>query len=209
MGIITDIKVAKGNKKRQHIYIDDEFVCTVDEFTAFKNHLKVGLEIDCAALEQITLESESSTAFERAIDLISNTPKTKKQIKDYLYGKGYLPAVVNSVVEKMLEYHYLDDVQYARMYVDAYKNKFGKQKLRFNLQAKGVSGAIVNEVLEELEPQEDAVFTLAKKYLKSKEPTRENLDKLARHLLSKGFSWSDISPVLTKLRSGEYDEGWD
>ena len=209
MGIITDIKIAKGNKKRQHIYIDNEFICTVDDFTAFKNHLKVGLEIDRATLEQITLESESSTAFERAIDLISNTPKTKKQIKDYLYNKGYMPAVVNSVIDKMLEYHYLDDSQYAKMYVDAYKQKFGKQKLRFNLQAKGVDKQIIDEVLDELEPQEDAVFTLAKKYLKNKEPTRENLDKLARHLVSKGFSWNDISPVISKFRSGEYDESWD
>ena len=42
MSTITDIKQAKGSKKRLHIYIDDEYTCTVDDFTAFKNKLKVG-----------------------------------------------------------------------------------------------------------------------------------------------------------------------
>ena len=53
------------------------------------------------------------------------------------------------------------------------------------------------------------IFDMAKKYMRGREPTRENIDKLCRHLASKGFSWNDISPVISKFRSNDDYESWD
>ena len=107
------------------------------------------------------------------------------------------------------EYHYVDDEAYARMYVNTYLNKYGKRKIMFNLEQKGIKRDIIDNALSEIEGQTEAIASLAQKYMKNKEPTRENIDKLCRHLLSKGFEWADISPVISKIKSGEEYESWD
>ena len=40
MSQITDILASKDKKSRKHIYIDDNYACTLDEFTIFKYKLK-------------------------------------------------------------------------------------------------------------------------------------------------------------------------
>lgn len=209
MSEITDIKQAKGKGKRLHIYLDNEYACTIDEFTAYKHRLAVGQEIAINYLEEITMESELSSGFEKAVDLISKTPKTKRQVYTYLKDKGYLPKLCQAVVEKLSEYHYVDDEVYARMYVNTYLIKYGKRKIMFNLEQKGIKRDIIDNALSEIEGQTEAVASLAQKYMKNKEPTRENIDKLCRHLASKGFEWADISPVISKIKSGEDYESWD
>lgn len=208
MSIITDIKEAKGKGRRLHIYIDDVFVCTVDAFTVYKNRLKKGSFITASELEDITFESEVSSGFERAVDLISKNLKTKKQMHDYLKQKGYMPRVINAIISKMEEYRYLNDEVYAEMYINDNLSRYGKQKIRFNLELRGIEREIIDNILEQAESQEDAVYNLAIKYMRNKEPTRENFDKMCRHLASKGFSWSDISPVLHRIKE-EKSESWD
>lgn len=79
-----------------------------------KNRLKAGQTIDPATLSKIQLESEKSTAFDKALNFISAAQKTEKQVREYLAGKGYLPAVADYVMEKMREYGFLDDGGYAK-----------------------------------------------------------------------------------------------
>lgn len=209
MSTITDIKQAKGKNKRLHIYLDDNFACTIDEFTAFKYRLKVGQDISLNYLEEITFESELSSGFEKVVNLISKTPKTQKQVFDYLKNKGYLPKLCHAIIEKMCEYKYLNDEQYTAMYVSSYMNKYGKRKILFNLLQKGINRQIIDNALQEIDTQENAVEQLAKKYMKDKEYTSVNLNKLCRYLTSKGFSWNDISSIISKYKNGEDYESWD
>lgn len=203
MSTITDIKVAKGAKARRHIYLDEQYVCTLDEFTVFKFKLKIGQEISLSYLEEISAESEANSAFEKTIDLISRTPKTQKQIYDYLRQKGYLPKICNIVIEKLLEYRYINDEQYAKNFVNCYEKKYGKKKISFMLMQKGIEKSIIDKVLSDIKPQEDAIFMIAQKYMNNKEKNQQNFDKLCRSLASKGFGWDDISNVINKLKREE------
>ena len=208
MSLITDIKQAKGNKKRVHIYIDDEFVCSVDDFTAFKNKLRVGREITRHELEEIVTESEQSSGFERVVDLISRTPKTEKQVRDYLREKGYMPKTISCIVNKLKDYRYIDDQRYAEMYIENYINRYGKRKIEQNLILRGIDKETIAECLEDNQDQSEVVLNFATKFMKNREPTRENFEKLCRHLAGKGFEWSEISPAISKLKKGEVDESW-
>lgn len=200
MGIITDIKQAKGKKARCHIYIDNNFVCTLNEFTIFKYKIKVGQEITQQELENIAFENEASEAFELAVDLISKTQKTRKQVYDYLKSKGYLPKLCENTVDKLASYHYINDEVYAKNYVNCYLNKYGKKKMRFALQQRGIENSIIDKVLEDMQPQEDVVLGLAIKFMKNREYTQQNFEKLYRHLASKGFDWDLINNAVYQIK---------
>ncbi len=207
MSKITDIKVAKGKKSRRHIYIDNNFACTLDEFTVFKFRLHEGQEITIGELEQIVLESETVTAFESAVALISKMQKTRKQIWEYLRGKGYLPKVCNSAIEKLVEYRYIDDELFAKIYVDTYKSKYGKTKMKYLLSIKGIAPAIMASVLDELPSQEDTILDFARKYMKNKENNKQNFAKLCRFLVGKGFDWEEIRSAVDTIKGENYEDG--
>ena len=203
MSIVTDIKQTKGKKARKSVYIDDNFACTLDEFTIFKSRLKVGQQITLQELEDLVSESEEAGAFEKAVDLISSTPKTRKQIFDNLKQKGYLVKVCNNVLDKLEGYHYIDDERYAKMFVETYKNKYGKKKLEFMLLQKGVKQSIIDECLIDVESQDDIVLRLASKYMQNKGREPKDFEKLSRFLASKGFLWDDISNAISFIKRGE------
>ena len=208
MSIITEIKVAKGKKARRHIYIDGNFVATLDEFTVYKYRIHEGLNIDLETLEQISFESEANSAFEQSVNLISKNPKTSRQMYDYLKSKGYLPRLIRHTIDKLIEYHYLDDGQYAKNFVNVYSTKYGKRKIQFLLASKGIPQQIINDTLAELDSQEDTACEYAKKYMKGKEITQQNCAKLARHLAGKGFDWAEINSALNTIKRIK-DEDWN
>ncbi len=208
MSQITEIKVAKGKKSRRHIYIDNNFACTLDEFTVFKFRLHEGQEITVSELEQITNESETGTAFELAVNLISKNPKTRKQIWEYLRGKGYLPKVCNSAIEKLIEYRYINDELYAKTYVETYCGKYGKTKMKSMLFNKGISPQIIASALVELPSQDDTILDFACKYMKNKEHNNQNFAKLCRFLAGKGFEWDEIRSAVDKIKDGNYENGY-
>lgn len=198
---ITSITPQVKDKTRCNIYIDGRFYCGLTLETTVKNRLKVGQTVSLQYLEEIQLESEKNTAFDKALTHISATRKTEKQIRDFLTKKGYLPTVVNYAVEKMRGYGFLDDGEYAESYVGFSAKKKGEKLIRMELRAKGVSDEYIDGALDGLdeETQAETARTLAQKYMRGKEPTKENIQKAYRHLLGKGFDYEVAKNALSAL----------
>ena len=49
-------------------------------------------------------------------------------------------------------------------------------------------------------------MNLAQKYLKNKELTKEILQKLYRHVASKGFDYEEINSVMSEIKGGLWNE---
>lgn len=200
MAIITKIEAQVKNKDRVNIFLDGEFSLGCSLELALTHHLKEGGEISSEKLEQLVFENEKSVALSKAVTLLGKNLKTKSQMRKYLTEKGYSPQIVNYVLEKLAEYNYINDENYAKIYVRSVKNKYGKIKIKTELKLKGVSEKIIDDVLLEFESEEDVILTLATKYLKGKEPTYENLSKLYRFLLSKGFEYDEVSRCVKNFK---------
>ena len=203
---ITAITPQIKDKRRCNIFIDGRFCCGLALETAVKNRLKVGQIITQEALSSMQLESEKNTAFDKALTHITATRKTEKQVRDFLSKKGYLPAVCDYVVEKMRDYDFLNDGEYAEAYVDFASSKKGSRLIKMELKSKGVSEEEIENALENLgEEQElETAKTILEKYMRHKEFSRETLQKAFRHLMSKGFDVETVKSALSSL--GEYEE---
>ena len=101
MSQINSIEPQIKDKTRCSVFIDGRFYCGIKLEVAIKYRLKAGMEIDKAELDKIQLETEKVQATEKALTHISATLKTEKQMRDFLTKKGYVPAVVDYVMEKM------------------------------------------------------------------------------------------------------------
>ncbi|MBR2468138.1 MAG: RecX family transcriptional regulator [Clostridia bacterium] len=200
MAVITKIEQQVKNKDRVSIYLDGEFKlgCSMD--LVVLNHLKEGAQVTEDQLENLVFENEKSMALNKAVTLLGKNLKTKKQMRDYLKGKGYIPQIINYVLDKLCEYNYINDINYATIYVRSVKHKYGKIKIVNELKMKGVSEKDIDFVMQEFETDAEDIMALANKYLKNKEITTEILSKMYRFLLSKGFEYDDVSAVIKSFK---------
>ena len=199
MNEITSITPQIKDKTRCNIYIDGRFCCGLTLEATVKNRLKVGQTIDPVRLAEIQLESEKNTALDKALTHVSAMRKTEKQVRDFLAGKGYLPAVVDYVIEKMRGYNFLNDSEYAEAYVEFAGVKKGGRLIKMELRAKGVAEEEIDAALQNLdgETQEQAASAILQKYMRHKTADKETLAKAFRYLMGKGFDYETARAALS------------
>ena len=198
---ITELSIQKKSKTRCNVYIDGAFVCGLDNFTVLKNGLKVGLEISSEKLEELQFESERDKALNYAFGYLSKYRKTEKELRAKLLEKGYLEQIVDYVMAKTKEYKFVDDKGYADSYVETYKRRKGSRLLKFELKRKGIDEEIVNEIEVNADEEKEYTKALIEKFFRNKEMTKENVQKLYRHLLAKGFSYDTAKSALYEVQN--------
>ena len=203
---ITDIKPQVKTPTRYNIYLDNAFYCGMELETIMRHRLKIGTEIDPEKLAEIQAESESMRALDKALNFISRSQKTKKQVKEYLEKKGYLSSVIDVVLDKMSAYKFVNDQNYAKDYAKGASKDKGKRLIALELSKKGVSPSDMQEALADIEDESAAAARVAEKYLRNKEKTKENALKCYKYLLSKGFSYDTAKSATDKIISYEDED---
>ena len=207
MSQITSIEQQKKDKTRCSVYVDGAFYCGLKIEIAIKHHLKAGMEIEKSRLDKIQLDNEKIQATEKAMNHLSATLKTKKQMNDFLAGKGYTQAVIDYVIQKLEGYGYIDDYAYCRAYVGSVSGK-GKAALRAALIRRGAAREAIDAALDETDENEDEALAVARKYLRGKDITRETLNKALRHLISRGYGYDVAKSAISRLGDGSEEDDY-
>ena len=201
-GILPQVK----DKTRCNIYLDGRFCCGLTLETVVKNRLKVGKTVTESELADMQLESEKNTAFDKALTHLSATRKTEKQIRKFLAEKGYLPAVVEYVMDKLRSYNFVNDGEYAEAYVEHAVKRKGGRMIRMELRGKGVTDEKIDAALSSVdeETEIETAKGILEKYMRGKTADKEGLQKAYRYLLGKGFSYDVAKAALSAF--GDCDE---
>ena len=199
MNEITAITPQIKDKTRCNIYVDGRFCCGLTLEATIKNRLKVGQIVPPERLSEIQLESEKNTAFDKALTHLSATRKTEKQIREYLSGKGYLPAVVEYAVEKLRSYNFLNDGEYAEAYVEFAAKRKGSRLIKMELRGKGISEKEIKGALDTLseETELQSAKAILEKYMRGKTADKPTLQKAYRYLMGKGFDYEVAKEALS------------
>ena len=209
MAIITKIEEQK-NKKRFNIFVDDAFFCGLNKETAVVFRLKEGKEVDEKTLKEMIFESEVKSAFEKGADYLETRMHSKKELFDKLLKKNFEKKVILKAIEKLEEYHYIDDKLFAKQYAEQNK-KYSRLMLENKLKQKGVSSDIIS-IISEVRDDFDEIKLCKKqieKYSKGKDlSSKENLQKMYASMLRKGFSFEIIKKA-TKSVFAENNEDFD
>lgn len=137
--MITAIEAQKRNKDKVNLYLDGEFACSLTAESVVRARLKIGQELSEEKLREILATSETELAFKKALDYISRAMKTEKQVKDYLCLKGFDALAAERAVEKLKEYKYADDLQFAALYVEMNGRQKGARRIKAELMQRGLT----------------------------------------------------------------------
>jgi len=145
-------------------------------------------------------ERSRERTMNRAFKLLGAKPRSVLELRERLLEKVWTDeTIVDGVIEKLKEYKYLDDQQFAKdLAVSKLRQKpQGKRRLKQTLSQKKLDKEVVEEAIvaafEKLPETELIDLSIEKRLrIKGKPKTREDIKKFYDHLLRQGFSFDLI-----------------
>lgn len=183
--------VEQGSGKRYKIYSEREFLFALYGREMKKYHIEEGTELPDHVADEILEQVIYKRAKERALYLLESRPYTCFMLADKLKHNDYPKIIVEQVVSFLQEYHYLDDSEYVRMYVESCSGRKSRKQLQCDLQRKGITRELCEAVMAEQNYSEEECFRKQfERYTRGKDlQDRAVRQKVFRYLYGKGFSY--------------------
>lgn len=189
------------NKDRVNIYSDEGYKCSLNMEFILKYGILEGKDISDEKINEAIIEDSKRYAFDISLKYISNAPHTKKQVEDYLFKKGIDKKGIASAIDKLIEYKYINDDDYAKSFIEELIRKGSSKRAAFKkLIDHGINKDTANETIKlftdaiEKENASKVYDTMKRRYVGSDKKIR---DKIWRALSSKGFESHTISTILS------------
>ena len=205
MSKITKIETGKRNKERVNVYIDDEYAFSINMELVYKFGLKVNEEVNKEKLIEISKSENLSKCKESALRTIERSYKTEKEIRDKLLAKEFDIETVDSTINFLIEYGFIDDSKFVSMYIKDRIRTQGRNKIRYSLISKGVNKLLIEEAFSTLDRDDEmerAIILCEKKYLnisKREDDDFKIKNKLTRYLLGRGYDYDIAKEVIKKV----------
>ena len=195
---------------RNKIYLDTGEIMDVSPLIRQRYDLKVNDDI-----ERFYDEVSYEASLEKGIFLISLKDRTKKEVRLKLEEKYRNKAAILLAIEKLEEFGYLNDLDYAMSYIES--RTYGKNRISYNLFQKGISKDVVEKAYLTLdEEKEENIEDVKLEKLIEKKGKKVNVNnerdekkikeeqKLIQYLARQGFS---LDKIFKKLK--EYKENYE
>jgi len=194
---------------RNKIYLDTEEIMDISPLIRQKYDLKVN-----DSIERFYDEISYEASLEKGIFLISLKDRTKKEVRLKLEEKFWNKNAVLKAIEKLEEFGYLNDLNYAISYIES--KTYGKNRISYNLFQKGIDRSTVEKAYLTLdEEKEENIDDVKLEKLIDKNSRKINISnsrdekklkeeqKLIQYLARQGFS---LDKIFKKLK--EYKENY-
>jgi regulatory protein len=129
--------------------------------------------------------------------------RTEGELRNRLSEEGFPEEIIQSTIEYVHYYGYLNDERYAINYIRQRKETKSKLIIRSELAGKGIDKELLDMIFttEYQGQEEDPEITAIRKAIakKVKEPdalSREEKQKLIAHLYRKGFEFDKIKKLV-------------
>jgi len=201
MTVTEIIKIDKGKSK---VFLDEEFAFALYRGEIRRFHIEEGAEISDEDYEKIIVDVVLKRAKARSLHLLESMDRTENQIRMKLRQNFYTEEIIDSAVEYVKSYGYINDERYARNYAFNRSGSRSRRQIKQELQNKGISKDIIGRIFE---GNEDSEAELIEKLIKKKRvdpetATKEEKQKLYGFLMRKGFSSDEI---LRRIRMNNRD----
>jgi regulatory protein len=197
---ITAIEVQKRSPNRVNIHLDGEFAFGLARIVAA--WLRVGQELSDEKIEQLQLEDAREWAYQQAMLFLSYRARSESEIRHNLRKHEIPESVIEQTLERLRQDGLANDHQFARAWVEnrtVFRPR-SRRMMAMELRQKGLDEEAVSSAVESVDDEALAYEAAQKRIarLKSLE-WNEFRKKLSDFLARRGFSYSVIAPVVTRL----------
>jgi regulatory protein len=200
-GTITALNAQARHADRVNLMIDGEFALGLSGAIVLEQGLYVGQTLSEAELLRLRGLEEIAKATESALRLVTHRARTEVELRRRLARNGFSPEAITATIERMHEWRYLDDEDFARRFVESREGHRPRSAsmIRRELVGKGVDAETAGQVVAEAEIDDESIARdLAHKWLSqhAREAEEVRRRKLIGFLQRRGFGWDVIRHVL-------------
>lgn len=145
---MTVTRITELSKSRVQIIIDNEFAFVLYKGELRMYHLEEGKVINQDVYKEIIEVLLPKRAKLRAMNLLKSRAYTTKQLTDKLKTGGYPEEIISEAINYVTSYGYLNDLQYAKDFIEYNKEAKTKTKIINTLLQKGITKSVVQEAWE-------------------------------------------------------------
>jgi len=197
---ITAIEVQKRSPNRVNIYLDGEFAFGLSRIVAA--WLRTGQELSEEKIEQLQAEEARERAFQQAILFLSYRARSETEIRQNLRKHEIPEPVIEQTLERLRQDGLANDNQFARAWVEN-RTTFrprSRRLMAMELRQKGLADEAVSSAVKSLDDQALAYEAAQKRATRFKGlEWNEFRKKLSDFLARRGFSYSVIAPIVTRI----------
>lgn len=182
-------------KGRYRVAFDNGVSCILYRSEAAQLSIEVQCSLTDENYDYLINEIVGKRAKKRAMHILEQMDRTEHQLREKLAKGEYPQECIDSAVEYVKKYRYLDDERFASSYVRYHQEKLSRQQLSVKLTQKGVSKDIIAEALEmeyEADDGEKIRNLLSKRHFDPDNSDRQENNKIYQYILRRGFKSSDI-----------------
>ena len=197
---ITALVVQKRNPNRVNLYLDGEYAFGVARIVAA--WLRVGLELDEKKIEQLQVEDARERALQQAMLFLSYRARSESEIRQNLLKHEIPESVIELTLERLRLDGLANDNEFAQTWVEN-RSTFrprSRRMLAMELRQKGLDDESMHSALKNVDDEPLAYEAALKRANRFKDlEWNEFRKKLSEFLARRGFSYSVIAPVVTRI----------
>jgi regulatory protein len=197
---ITAIEVQKRTPNRVNIHLDGEFAFGLARIVAA--WLRVGQELSEEKIEQLQAEDARERAFQQAMLFLSYRARSESEIRKNLRKHEIPEAVIEQTLERLRQDGLANDNQFASAWVEN-RSTFrprSRRMMAMELKQKGLDDEAIRSAVESVDDEAAAYEAAQKKAARFKSLEWNDFRrKLSEFLARRGFSYSVISPIVTRI----------
>ena len=192
---ITDISPNKNND-RHSIFLEGNFAFSLSQTDILYYKLEIGKSLTEAQIEIIKTNTLQTKSNATAQNFLAYKPRSYKEMKQKLSEKDYPPDIIETTLETLCKYDYLNDERYAKSYI-THKKNLGQVRLSYELRLKGIEERLINQALaDHFDDQEDIYDTISqlfnKKLSGDTDPSPKEKQRAFNFVLRRGFYYDDV-----------------
>ena len=203
--LITDIRQTSPGRLSVGFEDGSEVKTTLGVVTDLR--LFSGKELDDEALEGFRLDSVRALARERAMEMLSRRPMSRRELERKLMEKGIEEDVAEHCTRWLSERGLMDDESYAQALGRHYAARgYGPGRLKAELSKRGIDRELWDDTLESMPVNQQKIDKFISARLRDPED-REQIRRVSAALLRRGHSWEEIRAALERFNAeAEYME---
>jgi regulatory protein len=210
-GQITSIEVQARDPERVNLYLEGRFAFGLSNKVLADTGLKQGDVLTESQVAHLLRREAYQQALQQAFNYLSYRQRSQFELRRYLEQKGHAPETIAAVLEKLRDYHYVDDQLFAQSWVEN-RQRFrprGPRLLQAELRQKGVDRAVAEQAIDDAagDEREQALDAARRRLATLKAADYAEFGrKLGGFLQRRGFApdvtW-DVVRTLWRERTGE------
>jgi regulatory protein len=197
---ITAIEVQRRSPNRVNIHLDGEFAFGLARITAA--WLRVGQELSDEKIGQLLAGDARERAYQQAMLFLSYRARSESEIRRNLRKHEIPEAVIDETIERLRQDGLANDKEFASAWVEN-RTTFrprSRRMMALELRQKGLDEEAIHSAMENVDDEASAYEAARKRAARFKGLEWNDFrKKLSEFLARRGFSYSVIAPVVTRI----------